>query len=346
MSLDLLGQAQVMHNQTDSAVIRDPFSCTLYDFISFSLRELSKALHRIVVYTRENLIVAQQKKYFFLVGYKPRQGWNTLQQKVYGNPKNELEGQDIKWLLKNLRWHYKKYAKYLALDKETFDDITGFLLFDVVLNGFTCGDNESTEYDDSLTIDCFNASIDLLSAVVEASFYKAIKEDVNKIKQNIEAMLPVVLEFKSLVLKQSSKLADDLDTGKVLGFLRSKLLLNALEKERKVVSNNPTEKLITNYFLYTVIPRFESLNLTGDSGVVADISLANKTMDGSMVVIGTPKNKKTLVMESTPVLKNKTVERLKKSSSSQKKTPVKSYSQKKMSHPKSPDEMDGSFVLI
>lgn len=346
MSLDLLGQAQVMHNQTGSAVVRDPFSCTLYDFISFSLRELSKALHRIVVYTRENLIVAQQKKYFFLVGYKPRQGWNTLQQKVYGNPKNELEGQDIKWLLKNLRWHYKKYAKYLALDKETFDDITGFLLFDVVLNGFTCGDNESTEYDDSLTIDCFNASIDLLSAVVEASFYKAIKEDVNKIKQNIEAMLPVVLEFKSLVLKQSSKLADDLDTGKVLGFLRSKLLLNALEKERKVVSNNPTEKPITNYFLYTVIPRFESLNLTGDSGVVADISLANETMDGSMVVIGTPKNKKTLVVESTPVLKNKTVERLKKSSSSQKKMPVKSYSQKKMSHPKSPDEMDGSFVLI
>ena len=346
MSLDLLGQAQVMHNQTGSAVVRDPFSCTLYDFISFSLRELSKALHRIVVYTRENLIVAQQKKYFFLVGYKPRQGWNTLQQKVYGNPKNELEGQDIKWLLKNLRWHYKKYAKYLALDKETFDDITGFLLFDVVLNGFTCGDNESTEYDDSLTIDCFNASIDLLSAVVEASFYKAIKEDVNKIKQNIEAMLPVVLEFKSLVLKQSSKLADDLDTGKVLGFLRSKSLLNALEKERKVVSNNPTEKPITNYFLYTVIPRFESLNLTGDSGVVADISLANETMDGSMVVIGTPKNKKTLVVESTPILKNKTVERLKKSSTSQKKTPVKSYSQKKMSHPKSPDEMDGSFVLI
>ena len=346
MSLDLLGQAQVMYNQTDSAVIRDPFSCTLYDFISFSLRELSKALHRIVVYTRENLIVAQQKKYFFLVGYKPRQGWNTLQQKVYGNPKNELEGQDIKWLLKNLRWHYKKYAKYLALDKETFDDITGFLLFDVVLNGFTCGDNESTEYDDSLTIDCFNASIDLLSAVVEASFYKAIKEDVNKIKQNIETMLPVVLEFKSLVLKQSSKLADDLDTGKVLGFLRSNSLLNALEKERKVVSNNPTEKPITNYFLYTVVPRFESLNLTGDSGVVADISLANETMDGSMVVIGTPKNKKTLVVESTPVLKNKTVERLRKSSSSQKKTPVKSYSQKKLSHPKSPDEMDGSFVLI
>lgn len=346
MSLDLLGQAQVMHNQTDSAVIRDPFSCTLYGFISFSLRELSKALHRIVVYTQENLIVAQQKKYFFLVGYKPRQGWNTLQQKIYGNPRTELGGQDIKWLLKNLRWHYKKYTKYLALDKETFDDITGFLLFDVVLNGFTCGDNESTEYDDSLTIDCFNASIDFLSAVVEASSYKAIKEDVGKIKHNLEAMVPVVLEFKSLILKQASKLTDDLETGKVFNFLKSKSLLNALEKERKVVSDNPTEKPITNYFLYTVIPRFESLNLTVDSGVVADISLANETMDGSMIVIGTPKNQKSVVVESTPVLKNKSVERLKRSSSSQKKTPVKSYSQKKVSHPKSPDEMDGSFVLI
>ena len=181
----------------------------------------------------------------------------------------------MKWLLKNLRWYWKQYAKYMELNDDAFDDITGFLLFDVVNNAYADskegGDaTESTEEDDSLVQNCFEASLDLIIAVTEATYFETIADEVAKNRRNLETMMPLIRELHVYRSRQNKIQKEPIDTRTVLDFLKSPALLRELEKEEGC-ADNPLARPLTNYFLYTVMPRFEQLALAAspinDSGI-------------------------------------------------------------------------------
>jgi len=96
--------------------------------------------------------------------------------------------------------------------------------------------------------------------VKKSSYYEAIAEGVLKNRHNLETMMPLISEFQIYQKKQERATNHPLDAKLVLEFLSSSDLIRQLEKEHKM-GNCPVEKPLTNFFLYTVMPRFEYLSL-------------------------------------------------------------------------------------
>lgn len=332
--VNLLGQSQQIFKETSkTSFIRDPFHSALFQFIRYCLQETAVALHQTVVFTYKQQPKTKQK-HFFLSGFKAKTSWNTSQWKIFGNPEECKEGHDMKWLLKNLRLHWKEYALQMNLYEDVLDDITGFLLFDIIQKGLIYDDDSKNGIVDVKFVkDCYDACLEMLSAIIESEYYKEISQAIEKIKQNIEAMLLLIPEYEVFVKQQEHVAKEELLTGKVIDFLKDNSLAEALRKEEMIKSSKPTEKPLTNYFLFTVIPRFAKHQLTSssDSGVVVDDMsdvLTSGSADTSLVVIDG--------FQSTPVaVKNKVVDRLRlKDKSTLGKLTGKS------------DTMDGSFVLL
>ena len=332
--LSILGSVHQLEDKTTSCTVRDPFSATMYDFIRCCLLETTKALHATISYTYKQLSESKQKS-FYLIGYKSRRGWQT---KIYGDPSNVEEGHDIKWMLKNLRWHWEKYSAYMELYEDAFDDITGFLLSDLVQEEYAdSGSNGASVQSENFDLldDCFEACLELVTAISESKFYQPICFEVAPFQHNIESMLPIVSQFKVFRTKQEGvQTENSLATDKVISFLGGQLL-KELNKESKVKSANPADKPVTNFFLYTVMPRFENAN--GDSGIDELFDNSRET-DNSLVIIDH--------FQSTP--QNKALERIKKHGkgfspriSSGK---GKGYSPQNSS--RNGDQMDGSFLVL
>lgn len=266
-ALHVLGPAKEVHDVENekTAFLRDPFSATLNDFVVYCLNELAEALHLAIVHTYTQL-PKKKRVHFYLVGYKERTSWGNIQQKIYDDPSQCDQGLQIKWLLKNLRWYWMKYAEYMELSDDAFDDITGFILFDVVQRAYADIGTELRESEDeNLVRDCYQASLDLVIAIAEAAYYQEIAADILKFKDNLESMLPLIDEFETYQRKQRDVRNELLDTNKVIEFIKSDILMKELEREAKEV-NNPAHKPLTNYFLCTVMPRFQNLTLLNDNG--------------------------------------------------------------------------------
>jgi len=412
-SICMLGKPQKLTYPNNKEVfLNDPFSCSMLDFIQYCLNELTEVLHITVVFTYKNLIEKKQKKNFFLTGFGERKRRGSLQKKLYGDPSKVKEGTDLRMLLKNIRWNYKKYALHTNIYEDTFCDITGFFLFDILPCLYA---TKPFEYDDKMVFDCFDAAVELVSAISESKYYTEVSKDVLNYKINLEALLSTAMEYKSINRSKSS--CEVLNTKAVLDFLQSQNLKVMLKEEQKISSESPLEKPLTNYFLNVVMARFDSNQFASDSGIVEDISLSytmqspsfnvskvvsisykdelpanetdkllvkgaseslsnetaefssnesvellsketaelsanetaellanetaellDQTIDGSMIIINHA--------ESTPVVKNKTIQNIKLKNDSSVKKPLRSQKRYSNGNEKSLEAMDGSFVLL
>lgn len=158
---------------------------TAIDHVHCCISETSKLLKQAVIYTYNQKSPEDQKK-FYLIGYKPRsQGFHH--RKIYGDPSKEKEGGDIKWQLKNLRWHNQEYAEYMNIYEDVLDDISGFLLFDVIHDCYFGSSKLSVCFSDKQFLyDCIEACEELVNAIQDSSFYVDIQKEAYETSRKLE----------------------------------------------------------------------------------------------------------------------------------------------------------------
>ena len=209
-------------------------------FISNCLLETSNLLYLVIVQTFERESSKNLRK-FFLTGYKPRR--NGRQRRIYGSPVNNPSGRDIKWQLKHIHRYSKKYAESLGMCHSDLEDVTTFLLYEIVHESYlgSCKFAEKHLSKDFL-LDIFESCQDLICAIEQSENFSDIQKDASLTRDKLE-----VLEdnyFRSLLLSERNA-----DTECVIEFVKSEVLMNELVNELNSEGSHPFKKPISRVFL-------------------------------------------------------------------------------------------------
>jgi hypothetical protein len=320
-------------------------TATTIGHIHNCLNEFSTLLKEVIILTRNHETGSRQRQ-FFLIGYNHRRGYSK---RLHGDPKECPEGVDLKWQLRNIRWHLKHYAELMNLYEDVLDDLTGFLLDTT----FKCylGSTRLNEVvsDPDLFNDCIEVCKELASAIEESEFYQNLNQNAVEVKVKLDELQQfVAVQGKALVM----------DSQMVLNFVQNTLLLE-IKKE-----NSTFNKPVTKHLLDVIVPQLVK-NAGEDSGIVYDLltstpstpslprdSLSKKSTPvprrnkaATLKQESTPISSRSLmdtsmVIVDTPVLKNKHIEQVKET------TPRSRRKNKNREERKNGDSMDGSFVLI
>ena len=322
---------------------------SMLGYIHSCLHEFGTLLKEVIIVTRDRETGSRQRQ-FFLIGYNHRRGFSK---RLYGDPNECPEGEDLKWQLRHVRWHLKHYAEQLNLYEDVLDDLSGFLLDTT----FKCylGSTRLTEAvsDPNLLNDCIEVCQELVSAVGDSELYQSLHQNVVDVKRKLDKIQ------KSAVIQSVTSVVD---SQSVLDFVQETLLLQ-IKKE-----NSEFNKPVTKRLLNLIVPQLAK-NSDEDSGIVCDllpqtpspstpspkrVSSTKKSTPASKGPKKMPPSKhestpisseilmeSSMVIVDSPVLKNKQLEQVKETPTRTRRN-NNNYNDKKSGG----DSMDGSFVLI
>jgi len=321
------------------------------------LNNISNLLKEVILFTYGQEPQSKQKK-FFLVGYEHRKGFSK---KIFGDPNNCDEGVDLKWQLRNIRWHLAKYAELMNMYEDVLDDLTGFLLDTTFQCYLGSAHLHKMLADPNLLNDCVEVCLEIVGAIEDAGFYQGIHTIASELRQKLEhqelnqtpgSSTKASKDTEETLVKNdfigaqkstdkkpisnsihtqfSKKIDEDSgifgDVSGISGHVQTSVTSTPVQDNKKSTRQKPTTSPHTP--MQTATP--------GKHQSFSSQRLQQKKLDTSM--------NSSMVIIDTPTIKNKPIDILKQTSNSsqKKKTPLSSLKKRSSKD----DEMDGSFVLI
>jgi len=339
------------------------FGASPLDFINRSLHLLSDALRVAVTITYNRLPKYLQKTFYVTNLVSVTTNERIHFQKSFGDPSLTVSGGDVKMLLKNLRSHWKMYSKKMNMYEDAFEDITGFLLHDIVESGIEAfhinhiedGLQQNTiplnkmVYSHEVAKDCIEATWELVAAIHDAKYYQAVSKQMHSIKTRLEELVLVIQDFQEIhhIIELDNcndttrkEVIQVFDSGESSPTLSPRVSPEDTDIITTSVNNNV--QLSDKKGNDSAYGSPDSLASQMENLAIKDTSCENKenlstdqTKDVKSSCVGVVEHM------STPVLKNKSLEKVTRSN----RKPLSMSPILNVNHSKS-EAMEGSFVIL